>query len=252
MFINFYNFSLRKRNFLVFFTLIELLVVIAIIAILASMLLPALGKARERSRAISCMNNVRQINLGMMFYVESNEDLFTPTGANGSYGAKWWTRSLIDDYGVGISSMLCPAGAGVSSNDTRLDYGININHIATSLRYVGDTKMPAKITQIRRPSDTIVFADAAQTKSTSKAWLDRYVHNANGAIGGYLYIFDAYPVVASSYEPIARHQGGFNIGWADGHSTFLKASASDPKVTYDLLGELAKPNDPNASKWDRY
>ena len=82
------------------FTLIELLVVIAIIAILASMLLPALGKAKTKAQGIKCMSNLKQLQLAWHFYAHDNDDKITSSGYVRPVEPTAWVAGWLDFNGA--------------------------------------------------------------------------------------------------------------------------------------------------------
>jgi prepilin-type N-terminal cleavage/methylation domain-containing protein len=172
---------LKNRNNICLFTLIELLVVIGIIAILASMLLPALSASRQRAKSSHCTNNLRQLGFMMAMYTDVYNGWFcTQSNDNGD---RWDAPFAGNANGIGIlSSSLgnkeggnsnkvyqCPAIEGISSPefaDVKFSgYGYN-EFLGAELFY--NNYRGIKTTSIKQPGNIVVFADCGYFSSSAK------------------------------------------------------------------------------------
>lgn len=103
------------------FTLIELLVVIAIIAILAALLLPALARAKQQAQSLSCLNNLKQLELSCHLYTLDNQDFLVPNQAGGLVFAPSSTNG---PQSVANVQSWCPGLAPYDTNPTNLQSGL--------------------------------------------------------------------------------------------------------------------------------
>ncbi len=217
----------RRRRLPAGFTLIELLVVIAIIAILASMLLPALGKAKLKAHGIKCVNNARQLSLGWVMYADDNNDRLvsnalgtTNAWIGGNVAALPGATNLIDirhgklfPYNSAPDIYRCPGDILPFKVGGRSV--IRVRSISMNGRMGGDKDQAGFVN-----GDTVpFFLKSTDITKPSPAQANVFIDEEASSIDDGFFAVRALPNVwLWQNTPASRHGNAGLVSFADGHA----------------------------------